>query len=184
VYPSTPAQYFHCLRRQVLRPWRKPLVVMTPKSLLRHPQVVSSLDDCAKGTFQKIIPDTAAVSREQIKRVLLCTGKIFYELAQHRAENHRDDVAILRLEQLFPLRREELESALAGYPPGTPIIWVQEEPRNMGAWPYLRLHFGENFGYSFTGITRPASASPATGSHRRHKQEQADIIARAFGGKS
>ncbi|MEY2428096.1 MAG: 2-oxoglutarate dehydrogenase component [Verrucomicrobiota bacterium] len=182
VYPSTPAQYFHCLRRQVLRSWRKPLVVLTPKSLLRHPQVLSSLDDCARGTFQRILPDSKATPGEQIKRVLLCTGKIYYELAAHREETKRDDVAIIRLEQLYPLRGDLLQSALAPYRDGTPVCWVQEEPANMGAWIYLRMQFGESlFGrFPFSAITRTASASPATGSHRRHKQEQSEIIERAF----
>jgi 2-oxoglutarate dehydrogenase E1 component len=185
VYPTTPAQCFHVLRRQVLRSWRKPLIVMSPKSLLRHPRVVSSLDELAQGSFQRIIPDPQAPAPETVKRLLLCTGKIYYELEEYREQNHRDDVALLRLEQLYPLRREELESALSRYPAGTPAFWVQEEPMNMGAWFYLRIHFGDSlYGrHPFAGITRAASASPATGSHRRHKQEQQEIIARAFGEK-
>ena len=182
VYPTTPAQYFHCLRRQVISPWRKPLVIMTPKSLLRHPKVVSSLDDCAKGNFQRILPDGSARSRQEVTRVILCTGKIYYDLETYREEKKREDVAIIRLEQLYPLRRDLLEVTLAHYKESTPIIWVQEEPANMGAWINLRIQFGERlFDRPFTGITRPASASPASGSHRRHKQEQAEIIERAFG---
>jgi 2-oxoglutarate dehydrogenase E1 component len=185
VYPTTPAQYFHCLRRQAVRPWRKPLVVMTPKSLLRHPKVVSTLDECAQGTFQRILPDVPARPAEQVQRILLCTGKIYYELAAHREESKREDVAILRLEQLYPLRGELVEAALMPYRRGTPAFWVQEEPGNMGAWIYLRVNFGEQlFGrFPFAGITRAPSASPASGSPRRHKQEQAEIIARAFGEK-
>jgi len=182
VYPSTPAQYFHCLRRQVVRPWRKPLVVMTPKSLLRHPKVVSTVADCARGTFQRILADPLGMPAAQIKRLILCAGKIYYELQMHREEAKRQDVAIIRLEQLCPLRRDLLEATLAQFPDGTPAYWVQEEPANMGAWTHLRVQFGESlFGrFPFGGITRPASASPATGSHRRHKQEQTEIIARAF----
>ena len=182
VYPSTPAQYFHCLRRQVLRPWRKPLVVMTPKSLLRHPKMVSTVADCAHGAFQRILPDPLAVAGGQIQRLILCAGKIYYELQTHREEANRQDVAIIRLEQLCPLRRDLLEAILDQFPDGTPAYWVQEEPANMGAWTYLRVQFGESlFGrFPFGGVTRPASASPATGSHRRHKQEQTEIIARAF----
>jgi 2-oxoglutarate dehydrogenase E1 component len=183
VYPTTPAQYFHCLRRQAVRSWRKPLVVMTPKSLLRHPKVVSTLDECAQATFQRILPDVPARPGDQINRILLCTGKIYYELAAHREETKRQDVAILRLEQLYPLRRDMLEAALATYRAGTPIFWVQEEPGNMGAWVYLRVNFGENLSFPLTGITRAPSASPAAGSPRRHKHEQAEIIARAFGEK-
>jgi 2-oxoglutarate dehydrogenase E1 component len=185
VYPTTPAQYFHCLRRQALRSWRKPLVVMTPKSLLRHPKAVSTLEECAEGTFQRILPDTAANAENKIQRVLLCTGKIYYELAAHREETARNDVAILRIEQLYPLRWEALEAALAPYPEGTPVYWVQEEPANMGAWVYMRIHFGETLlgRFQFIGVTRAPAASPASGSLRRHKQEQARIIARAFGEK-
>jgi 2-oxoglutarate dehydrogenase E1 component len=186
VYPSTPAQYFHCLRRQALRSWRKPLVIFTPKSLLRHPKAVSVLDECAQGCFQQILPDNASASGGQVQRVILCTGKIYYELAEYGQQTNRSDVAIVRLEQLYPLRRDLLESALAKYPEGTPVLWVQEEPENMGAWIYLRIQFGDAlFGrFPFSGIARPPSASPAAGSHRRHKQEQAELIARAFGDKS
>jgi 2-oxoglutarate dehydrogenase E1 component len=184
VYPTTPAQFFHCLRRQVLRSWRKPLVVMTPKSLLRHPRVVSSLDDLAGGSFQRVLPDEMKVPAASIRRVLLCSGKVYYELLEHRAETKREDVAILRIEQLHPLPPARLEAALASYSPGAPVFWVQEEPANMGPWFYMKLHFGENlFGRPFAGITRAAAASPAAGSHKRHKAEQAEIIARAFGEK-
>ncbi len=198
VYPSTPAQYFHCLRRQALRSWRKPLVVMTPKSLLRHPKVVSTLDDLAQGSFQRILPDEQAgssrcdertaqqtVAAEQIQRILLCTGKIYYELAEHREETKRNDVAILRLEQLYPLPRESLEHALAPYREGTPAFWAQEEPANMGAWNFLQVQFGGRIGGRFplSGVSRPVSATPAAGSHKRYKQEQAEIIRRAFGEK-
>src|SRR5262249_33442592 len=117
------------------------------------------------------------------QRILLCTGKIYYELAVHREETRQHEVAIIRLEQLYPLRRDLLEMALSSYPQQIPVFWVQEEPANMGAWPFLRLQLGERLfdRFPFSGITRPASATPATGSHRRHKQEQAEIIARAFG---
>jgi 2-oxoglutarate dehydrogenase E1 component len=185
VYPTTPAQYYHCLRRQALRSWRKPLIVITPKSLLRHPRVVSSLEDCAQGTFQRILPDTLIRPADQVRRVILCTGKVYYDLAEYREQAKREDVAIIRLEQLYPLRRDLLEAALAPYAKGTPVFWVQEEPGNMGAWVFLHNQFGENlFGrWPFAGITRPPSASPATGSHRRHKQEQAEVISRAFAEK-
>jgi 2-oxoglutarate dehydrogenase E1 component len=183
VYPSTPAQYFHCLRRQVLRRWRKPMIVITPKSLLRHPQAVSSLEDCAHGSFQRILPDRSGAKSETIRKVLLCTGKIYYDLEAHRQENKRHDVAIIRLEQLAPFRAELLEKVLGVYPDSTVVHWVQEEPANMGAWIFLRMQLGEKlFGrFAFTGISRPASASPATGSPKRHKLEQTDVIERAFG---
>jgi 2-oxoglutarate dehydrogenase E1 component len=182
VQPTTPAQYFHCLRRQALRRWRKPLVVFTPKSLLRHPQAVSSLEDCARGRFQRVLPDTAQ-TEEEVKRVLLCTGKIYYELATYRAERHRDDTAIVRLEQLYPLRPEALKEALMPYVDGTPTFWVQEEPENMGAWRYLRGRFDDTLlgHWPLQLISRPESASPATGSARAHKLEQEQLIQRAFG---
>jgi len=179
VYPTTPAQYFHCLRRQVVRRWRKPLVIMTPKSLLRHPSAVSTLDDCAQGRFQRLIPDKRRP--EMVRRILLCTGKIYYELEKRREKSNREDIAIIRLEQLYPLDYEELRSALRIYTAGTPVIWVQEEPQNMGAWRYLRVQFGEKLfdSFPFSGIYRPASASPATGSAGSHKKEQEQIIEEA-----
>ena len=182
VNATTPAQFFHVLRRQVLRPWRKPLVVMTPKSLLRHPSVTSTLGECATGSFRRVIPDDK-VKPEQTRRVLLCSGKIYYELQKYREQNRRDNIALLRVEQLYPLPDAVLESALAGYFDGTDVIWVQEEPENMGAWPYLRVRFGDFlFGrLPFSCVSRPASASPATGSASSHKQEQEQLITAAFG---
>jgi 2-oxoglutarate dehydrogenase E1 component len=182
VYPTTPAQYFHCLRRQALRSWRKPLIVMTPKSLLRHPKVISNLEELASGEFQRILPDMLNRPADEIRRILLCTGKIYFELEEHRSEARREDVAILRLEQLYPLRRETLEAALSNYAPGTPTFWVQEEPANMGALNYLKINFGENLlgKFPLKGIARAASSTPAAGSAKRHKQEQAEIVKRAF----
>ena len=178
---TTPAQYFHCLRRQVKRCWRKPLVVMTPKSLLRSPAAVSTLDECAEGCFQRLIPD-AATAGQTIERVLLCSGKIYYELVQQREKLVRGGVAILRLEQLYPLHDETLQSALAAFADGTPVVWVQEEPENMGAWSYLRVRFGERlFGrFPFSGVYRPAATSPATGSASSHRLEQQALLERAL----
>jgi len=182
LYPSTPAQYFHCLRRQVLSPWRKPLIIMTPKSLLRHPQAVSTLAELEQGIFQQVIPEPTLPAGAQIKRVLLCTGKIFYDLQKHRDHLKRTDVAIVRVEQLYPIKDETLKAALGDIADGTPVYWVQEEPINMGSWEYLRVKFGEKlFGqYQLTGIARPASANPATGSANRHKAEQQHILTEAF----
>jgi 2-oxoglutarate dehydrogenase E1 component len=182
VYPSTPAQYFHCLRRQALRKWRKPLVVMTPKSLLRHPKVVSSLDELASASFQRIVPDTLDKPLDQRKRILLCCGKIYFELDAQREKARRHDVAIIRVEQLYPLREQLLMAALAPYRDGVEAIWVQEEPANMGAWPYMQTRFGNNLlgRFPLAGITRPAAASPASGSSHRHKQQQTEIIEQAF----
>jgi 2-oxoglutarate dehydrogenase E1 component len=181
VQPTTPAQIFHCLRRQVLRVWRKPLVVMTPKSLLRHPGCVSSLDDLVHGSFQRVLADIAATPRD-VRRILLCSGKVAYELEKRRQELGRRDVAIVRVEQLYPLPRRALEEALADYAPGTPAVWVQEEPENMGAWRFFRIHFGDKLldRFPFSGVCRQSAASPATGSKKSHDLEQNELLAAAF----
>ncbi|MDF0652459.1 MAG: 2-oxoglutarate dehydrogenase E1 component [Nitrospira sp.] len=181
VNPTTPAQYFHVLRRQVLRRWRKPLIVMTPKSLLRHPQAISTLEDLAQGRFRRILFDRT-VKPEQVRRVLLCSGKVYYDLVGLRDELKRDDVAILRLEQLYPLQDAELREGLASYPSKAAVVWVQEEPANMGAWRYLFARFGERLmnTWSFSAVCRPASASPATGWHDLHKIEQQKLLKAAF----
>ncbi|MFM8708770.1 MAG: 2-oxoglutarate dehydrogenase E1 component, partial [Planctomycetia bacterium] len=182
VQPTTPAQMFHCLRRQVLRVWRKPLFVMTPKSLLRNPLCVSSMDDLVKGTFQRVIPDHAGVPARDIRRILLCSGKVAYELEKRRQELGRRDVAIVRVEQLYPLPKRALEAALADYAPGTPVVWVQEEPENMGVWRFFRIHFGEKLldRFPFSGVCRQSAASPATGSKKSHDLEQNELLAAAF----
>jgi 2-oxoglutarate dehydrogenase E1 component len=177
---TTPAQYFHALRRQVKRPWRKPLVIMAPKSLLRHPKAVSSLEDLSQGTFRRILFDHT-VDPKNVKRILMCSGKVYYDLEQAREERKRDDVAILRLEQLYPINPAELSEALAPYAHDIPVVWVQEEPKNQGAWWYLRANWGYLVaGHPFTGVYRRASASPATGSGNSHKLEQAELIEKAF----
>jgi len=179
--PTTPAQFFHLLRRQILRKWRKPLVVMTPKSLLRHPECVSTLEDMSKGIFQRIISDKV-IAPEATERVLLCTGKIYYELLARRNELKRRNAAILRLEQLTPLTHDAFVAAFAPYKDGTPVYWVQEEPENMGAWRYLYLKMGPKLldRFPLSGIQRPASASSATGSAAAHKAEQKKILDAAF----
>ncbi len=183
---TTPAQYFHALRRQVKRPWRKPLVIMSPKSLLRHPKAVSSLEDLSQGTFRRILYDhnpeqSRRANPTNVKRILLCSGKVYYDLEQAREERKRDDIALLRLEQLYPLPQEEVSEALAPYGKDTPVVWVQEEPKNQGAWRYLWASWGPSVeGHPFSGIYRRASASPATGSGNSHKLEQAELIEKAF----
>jgi 2-oxoglutarate dehydrogenase E1 component len=179
---TTPAQLFHCLRRQLLRPIRKPMVVMSPKSLLRHPECVSSLREITRGAFYRCIPDQHIAEPAQVKRILLCTGKVYYDLDAYRKESNRDDVAIVRVEQLYPFPGEELKTALSPYGRGTPVIWVQEEPENMGAQNYMRLRFGESVydRFPFLTISRPESSSPATGSSASHKIEQQGLIEQAF----
>ncbi|MCE9593147.1 MAG: 2-oxoglutarate dehydrogenase E1 component [Planctomycetes bacterium] len=177
---TTPAQYYHLLRRQALRPWRKPLVVMTPKSLLRHPRATSTLEELATGRFQRILPD-ARVAAKDVRRVLLVSGKLFYELDEKREADGRKDVAILRVEQYYPLADAAFAAALAPYPKNANVVWVQEEPENMGAWSFWRVRFGERLaGRAFSGISRRASASTATGSGASHKIEQAEILKLAF----
>jgi 2-oxoglutarate dehydrogenase E1 component len=182
VQPTTPAQLFHCLRRQVLRRWRKPLIVMTPKSLLRHPRVVSSLDDFSTGRFERILQDANANSGAEVTRILICSGKIYFDLDKERERRGRKDIAIVRLEQLYPLADESLDATLRTYRGGTELCWVQEEAENMGAWPFLKLRFGDSLlgRFPLRGISRPPSASPATGSHSSHKKEQEQLIAAAF----
>jgi 2-oxoglutarate dehydrogenase E1 component len=181
VVPSTPAQYFHVLRRQAVRRWQKPLVVLTPKSLLRHPRCVSALEECSRGRFQRVIPDQRA-GGERTSRVLLSSGKIYYELLEIR-QQRRPDVALLRLEQYYPLPHAQLQAALDAYPPGTPVYWVQEEPENMGAWYFLKLTLGDQLfdRFPLAGIARPVAASPATGSAASYRIEQQKLHLRAFG---
>ncbi len=181
VQPTTPAQYFHVLRRQVLRKWRKPLVCLTPKSLLRHPKVVSSIDDVASGSFQKILPDTE-VPLSECRRLILCTGKVYYDLIETREKQSIEGVSIMRLEQLYPLSGDELFAALMGLPDDTEILWVQEEPTNMGAWPYIKLTYGDELNEKFNlrRISRAESASPSTGSSATHKLEQDELLSEAF----
>jgi 2-oxoglutarate dehydrogenase E1 component len=183
VYPSTPAQYFHCLIRQMLRRWRKPLVVLTPKSLLRHPKSVSTLEECGGDRFRRVIPDLLVDHDQEVDKIILCSGKIYYELEEERSRLGQKNIAIVRLEQLYPLPELEIKNALALYPDAKSVCWVQEEPENMGAWRYLRTRFcNELFGRSFSGIFRPASASPATGSSASHKREQKQLIQKALSG--
>jgi 2-oxoglutarate dehydrogenase E1 component len=179
---STPAQYYHCLRRQVVRKWRKPLVVMTPKSMLRNPVAVSSLDDLATGRFQRVIPDSNP-HRKDVGGVLLCSGKLYWELLKEREDLEREDVAIVRVEQIYPLPSQELRAALAPYPDGTPVFFVQEEPENMGAWRFLLARYGTELfdRLPFSGVYRRCSSSPATGSHSAHKLEQKELLMHAFG---
>jgi 2-oxoglutarate dehydrogenase E1 component len=180
VQPSTPAQYFHLLRRQVKRRWNKPLIVFTPKSLLRLKQARSPLTDLAEGSFQRVIADPTV---QDPSRILLCSGKVYYELLAFREQEQRSDVAIVRIEQLYPLREHYLEEALRGYAAETPAFWVQEEPENMGAWRHWKARFGQRLldRFPLYPVTRVESASPATGSKAIHKEEQHTLIQQAFG---
>jgi 2-oxoglutarate dehydrogenase E1 component len=177
VVPTTPANYFHLLRRQALSPKKKPLVVFTPKSLLRHRLVTSTVSDLTTGTFQPVLPDPHASDPTNVKRVLLCTGKVFYDLLQARTERQITDTALIRLEQLYPMPTNEVIAELARYTNAEDFVWVQEEPANQGAWSFIALNLLEHLdGVRLRRISRPPAAAPAGGSSRTHEAEQAAII--------
>src|SRR5690606_33972844 len=170
--PTTPANYFHLLRRQALSPKRKPLVVLTPKSLLRHRDCVSSIADFTSGGFRPVLPDDSVTDPGAVRRVLLCSGKVYYDLVKARADRGVTDTAIIRLEQLYPLPVEEVRQALAAYPNAEDVAWVQEEPANQGAWSYIALNLLEHLeGVRLRRISRPPAAAPATGSAKVHELE-------------
>ena len=179
VYPTTPAQYFHALRRQMKNDPRKPLIVMTPKSLLRHPRATSTLDDLAKGRFEPLLHDRAGADAQ---RVIITSGKVSYDLLAAR-DQRKTNVPILRIEQFYPFPQAMLTEVLRAYANATDVVWVQEEPRNMGAWPYLHERIGALLGTNQTlrYVGRPISASPATGSHHRHEEQQKALIDAAIG---
>ncbi|MBK7236802.1 MAG: 2-oxoglutarate dehydrogenase E1 component [Sterolibacteriaceae bacterium] len=184
--PSTPAQIFHLLRRQMLRKFRKPLIVMSPKSLLRHKEATSSLDDLSKGTFQTVIPEVDELDPKKVMRVVVCAGKIFYELLAARREHKIENVAILRLEQLYPFPNEVFAAEMKKYPKAKDLVWVQEEPLNQGAWYASRHHFTEHAseGQKLEVVARPASASPAVGYYAKHNVQQKVVIDSALRIKS
>ena len=181
---TTPAQYFHLLRRQMYgghdrRGTRKPLVLFTPKSLLRHPRAVSSLADFTGGGFVEILGDQSVPDPNRISRVVFCSGKLYYDLLAAREQNHSEHVALIRVEQLYPFAADQARDVLARYPATAEVVWAQEEPRNMGAWRFIQdqlqpLLDPSNRELRYVG--RPESASPASGSGRRHQQEQAEIV--------
>ena len=180
VDPTTPAQFFHLLRRQILRDVRKPLIVFTPKGLLRYPQCVSKLSDLTQGCFQEIIDDPAAPKSP--KRIAFCTGRVYYDLIAARAKIKSDDLAIIRIEQLYPLHIEKLKELISKYQGFQDCFWVQEEPSNMGAWHFIHPRLSEllpkNVQLRYIGRSR--SASPAVGSHALHNKELAAIINALF----
>jgi len=179
--PTTPAQIFHLLRRQMVRLYRKPLIVITPKSLLRHKEAASTLGDLADGRFQNVIPDRVD-DVKKIKRVLVCSGKVYYELAAYRRDHKRDDVAIIRLEQQYPFPHDEYKTEVARYVNAKQVVWCQEEPQNQGAWYrlnyYLRADVDASKALYYAG--RPVSASPAVGYAAKHLAEQKKLIEDAF----
>ena len=176
---TTPANYFHLLRRQLIREFRKPLVVFTPKSLLRHPKVVSTLADFTTQNFQEVIDDNF-VNADSVTRVLFCSGKIYYELLEKQQADNRSDVAIVRLEQLYPSPVEQLKTIRKKYNKATEFIWVQEENENMGAWPHFCRIFRKTELEFTDAICRAASGSPATGYMKQHISQQQEIINKSF----
>jgi 2-oxoglutarate dehydrogenase E1 component len=179
--PTTPANHFHLLRRQALSPKKKPLVVFTPKSLLRHRLCVSSVEEFTTGTFQPVIPDAGISDNVGVKRVLFCSGKVFYDLVQARADRGITDTAIVRIEQLYPLPVDEVRAAIASYPNADDFAWIQEEPANQGAWTFIALNLLEHLeGVRLRRISRPSAAAPAVGSTKMHDAEQAALIEAAL----
>lgn len=174
---TTPANFFHLLRRQMKTNFRKPLIVFTPKSLLRHPLAVSSADEMAKGQFQEILDDPNASDKKAIKTLVLCTGKVYYDIIEKREELGRNDVAVVRLEQLFPLATEQIKEIIASYPNVDDYVWAQEEPKNMGAYSYMLM----NFDLVKLRLASPkAYSAPAAGSYERSKKRQKNAIAMVF----
>lgn len=175
---TTPANFFHVLRRQVIRDYRKPLVVFTPKSLLRHPRVVSNISDFTNGQFQEVIDDPA-VKAAEVKRVLFCSGKIYYDLLEKQETDQRGDVAIVRIEQLYPTPMDRLRAIQNKYKNAKEFYWVQEEPENMGAWPYICRKL-RNRSISLDVISRKESSSTATGYASQHQIQQKNVVNKAF----
>jgi 2-oxoglutarate dehydrogenase E1 component len=180
--PSTPAQMFHMLRRQMLRRYRRPLVVMTPKSLLRHRLSVSMLGDLADGEFQVLIPDPQQPDPARVRRVLLCSGKVYFDLLSSQRERNIDDIAIVRVEQLYPFPKAQLAEQLAHYAAAADVVWVQEEPQNQGAWYQIRHKLVDALapGQSLRYVGRPRSAAPACGSYALHQAQQQALVGDAL----
>lgn len=177
-FPSTPSQYFHLLRRQIRQPFRKPLVALTPKSLLRHPLCVSRLEEFTSGWFREVLPSDS--DPEKTGTALICSGKLYYELEEKRQREERKDIAIVRVEQLYPLREDLLREELGRFRHVRGFVWVQEEPRNMGAWSHIKPCLTAIIGKEPAYAGREESACPATGSPRRHREEQERILEEAF----
>ena len=183
--PTSPAQLFHLLRRQMLRPYRKPLIVFTPKSLLRHPMSVSSLSAYTQGQFELISTSYTEAEEVNIKRLLVCTGKVYFDLLQEKIKHQMSDVGIIRIEQLYPFPKDEVKQELAKFKHIKQVIWVQEEPRNQGAWFYMQsrmnlsdcIHPDQSLEYA----GRDYSASPAAGYMQLHKQQQMQLVNDALG---
>jgi 2-oxoglutarate dehydrogenase E1 component len=183
VYPTTSAQMFHLIRRQVKQGFRKPLIVMTPKSMLRLPAAASRVEGFAEGHFRSVLPDPsiAREASDSVSKVLFCSGKIYHELDAQREKSGQNTTAVIRLEQLFPFPDAAITKTLAQYPNAKKFIWVQEEPRNMGAYRFAQAQLKELCSIDVGYIGRPDSASPAVGSSKQHAIEQDKILTEAIG---
>ncbi len=182
--PTTAAQIFHLLRRQMIRKFRKPLIILTPKSLLRNKEAGSPLSDLSQGHFQTVVPEVdKQIDHTKVKRILLCSGRVYYDLLSARKERERNDVAIIRLEQLYPFPHKSMAAALGQFPQASELIWVQDEPKNQGAWFQIQHNLLENMrvGQKLGYAGRPASASPAVGYYDKHFAQQKALIETAFG---
>ena len=183
--PTTASHVFHMLRRQAVRMQRKPLIVMSPKSLLRHKDACSPLEDLANGEFQRVIGEVDKLDAKKVTRVVFCSGKVYYDLLAARREKKLNSVAIVRLEQLYPFPQESVAKELAKYPKATEIVWCQEEPRNQGAWYWFasRHHLDTQLGskQKLLLVSRPASSSPAVGYLAKHSQQQKALVESALG---
>lgn len=178
---TTPAQYFHGLRRQIHRGYRKPLIIMTPKSLLRSEQAVSTTEDFTNSRFYEILEDPAQPAVDDVERVILCSGKVYYDLVNHRdKEGLGGKAAIVRIEQLYPLYTKKLNRIVSQYKNAKKIVWCQEEPKNMGAYSFILPRISALFGRWIDYAGRQPAASPATGSLAVHKKEQAALVKHAF----
>ena len=181
--PTTPAQDFHMIRRQMLRPVRKPLILMTPKSLLRHKLAVSTLDELADGSFQLVIGEHRELAARKVKRVVLCAGKVYYDLLEEAEKRALADVAIVRVEQLYPFPRPEVSAELEKYPAAKEVVWCQEEPMNQGAWFQIRHHLQACVGkQSLSYAGRARSPAPAAGHLSDHVAEQVALVGQALAG--
>jgi 2-oxoglutarate dehydrogenase E1 component len=178
--PSTPASYFHLLRRQALSTDHRPLIVMTPKSMLRLKAATSATEDFTHGSFAAVLTD-GGIDPRGVRRIVMCSGKVAYDILAARAASQRQDVAVVRLEQWYPLPTAELRSALAEYPADAELVWAQEEPVNQGAWPFIALTLAPELDRPMRVVSRPAMTAPACGTHRQHAAEQQELVASALG---
>jgi 2-oxoglutarate dehydrogenase E1 component len=177
---TTPAQYFHVLRRQVRRDFRKPLVVMTPKSLLRNERAISRVEEFTASPFHQVLGPTLYDSPDKVERVIFCTGKVYYDLVAYQEEHQIKNAALVRVEQLYPLNLEALKDAVASLHRVSAWVWCQEEPRNMGAWTYIAPLLRQLTDSTVEYAGRPAAASPAVGSKAWHDQQQKELVLQAF----